>query len=255
MGWRPRLRSRSPRRSWPASSAPFAVAVVASRWFPFGVAGEAEPHPGLDVDWLVLGFGGLACVVLLASVVGLASWRTAHVDPDATSMPLRPGATTRALESVARRHAHRRCRRYAFKPGRGRTAVPVRSTLLARASVARHRRSHHVQCEPHHVVDTPTAQGRAWDATVYDQRTRRSNHEDMCSRRRPASSTTAPSTGSRACYAALELDGTRSAPSPCSPCRAGSSRRCSKADDRAPPGRSPSGRRQYARSASISAET
>jgi hypothetical protein len=32
-----------------------AGAIVASRWMPIGLASIAEPHPGIDVDWLVLG--------------------------------------------------------------------------------------------------------------------------------------------------------------------------------------------------------
>ena len=34
-----------------------AGAIVASRWMPIGLASIAEPHPGIDVDWVVLGPG------------------------------------------------------------------------------------------------------------------------------------------------------------------------------------------------------
>ncbi len=45
------------------------VAAAASPLFPFGLAGRAEPHPGFDLDPLVLVAGG---VVLALAVVGLA---------------------------------------------------------------------------------------------------------------------------------------------------------------------------------------
>ena len=33
------------------------AAIVASRWMPIGAAQYAEPHPGIDMDWLILGPG------------------------------------------------------------------------------------------------------------------------------------------------------------------------------------------------------
>src|SRR6202035_921048 len=49
-----------------------ALAIVASRWMPFGVAATKEPNPGMTADWLVLGAGlmvfpGLAVVVAAAT--------------------------------------------------------------------------------------------------------------------------------------------------------------------------------------------
>ncbi len=43
-------------------------AVVASRWLPFGAAANLEPKPGVDIDWLVLGIGGL-----LIALVGIGA--------------------------------------------------------------------------------------------------------------------------------------------------------------------------------------
>ena len=54
-----------------------AAAIVASRWFPLGTAANYEPHPGVDVDWLVLGAGVvvLPLVVAAGSVVSASSVR------------------------------------------------------------------------------------------------------------------------------------------------------------------------------------
>src|SRR5260370_28661999 len=68
-----------------ASAAPFlaaaagttagvAGAIVASRWMPIGAASIMEPHPGLDVDWLVLGAGWIiAPLLVLAGSAGAAA--------------------------------------------------------------------------------------------------------------------------------------------------------------------------------------
>ena len=42
-----------------------AGAIVASRWMPIGAASYVEPHPGIDVDWLVLGAGWVIAPLLV----------------------------------------------------------------------------------------------------------------------------------------------------------------------------------------------
>ena len=44
-----------------------AAAIVASRWMPIGAASYSEPHPGVDVDWLILGPGWVLAPVLVAA--------------------------------------------------------------------------------------------------------------------------------------------------------------------------------------------
>ena len=122
-----------------ASAAPFlaavagttagvAGAVVASRWMPIGVASIVEPHPGLDVDWLVLGAGWAAAPLLVlagsaaAAVTALTSGR-------------RQGAQRRSAVAVAAAGAGLPVpavigARLALEPGRGRSAVPVRPALV-----------------------------------------------------------------------------------------------------------------------------
>ena len=122
-----------------ASAAPFlaaiagatagvAGAIVASRWMPIGAAAIVEPHPGLDVDWLVLGAGWVIAplLVLAGSAAAAATALTAG---------RRHGAQRRSAVAVAAARAGLPVpvvigARFALEPGRGRSAVPVRPALV-----------------------------------------------------------------------------------------------------------------------------
>ncbi len=122
-----------------ASAAPFlagaagttagvAGAVVASRWMPIGLASIVEPHPGLDVDWLVLGTGWaiFPLLVLAGSAAAAAAALTAG---------RRQGIPRRSAVAVAVAGAGLPLpvvvgARFALEPGRGRSAVPVRPALV-----------------------------------------------------------------------------------------------------------------------------
>ncbi len=56
-----------------------AGAILASRWTPIGAASFFEPHPGIDVDWLVLGIGWVA--VPLTVLGGAAAAAVAALRP------------------------------------------------------------------------------------------------------------------------------------------------------------------------------
>ncbi|GAB1822450.1 ABC transporter permease [Herbidospora sp. RD11066] len=66
-----------------------AVAVVASRWLPYGTAALYEPSPGIDADLLVLGLGWLAATALTTAGAVATTLLSA---PGATP---RPSALTR----------------------------------------------------------------------------------------------------------------------------------------------------------------
>ena len=51
------------------------VAALASRLFPFGPAGLAEPDPGFRMDWPVLALGLLLTVVVVLGRTGFTAWR------------------------------------------------------------------------------------------------------------------------------------------------------------------------------------
>ena len=106
------------------------VAITLSPIWPIGLAGKAEPDPGVAIDGTVLVVGAAILVVLAAVVAAVTSVRLTRLDGRRTSatrvsrlLPLVrhwPVST-----SVGVRHA--------LEPGRGRSAVPVRSAVVATA--------------------------------------------------------------------------------------------------------------------------
>jgi hypothetical protein len=105
-----------------------AGAIVASRWMPIGFASIIEPHPGIDLDWLVLGAGWVMVplVVLAGSAAAAAVALTAG---------RRPAAQRRSVVAASAAAANFPVSlvigaRFALEPGRGRSTVPVRSALV-----------------------------------------------------------------------------------------------------------------------------
>jgi hypothetical protein len=104
-----------------------AAAIVASRLMPIGVASLAEPSPGTDADWLVLGVGWAAAVLLVTAAAPAIAWTAVtagHSPVFARRSPAVTAAATAGLPVPAVVGA-----RFAFEPGRGRTAVPVRPAI------------------------------------------------------------------------------------------------------------------------------
>ncbi len=108
------------------------VAVAASPLTPIGPARVAEPDPGFAVDAAILGPGLAILVILPLALIVPAAWRAASASASslrAAALPQYSSPTARALSaggSVTRGIGVR----MALQPGRGRTAVPVRSALL-----------------------------------------------------------------------------------------------------------------------------
>jgi hypothetical protein len=104
------------------------AAGLASRWFPIGAAGLAEPAPGIDLDWLVLGVGwvGIPLLVLAGSAAAAwwgLRWERAYASgrrSAVASVAARAGLPVPVVVGT----------RFALEPGRGRTAVPVRPALV-----------------------------------------------------------------------------------------------------------------------------
>ena len=108
-----------------------AVATGLSPLTLFGPARAVEPLSGIYLDWAVLGLGALALAVILGGVACLAGFRQAphravtRIAAGRTSGALRAGlAAGLPVSAVAGL-------RFALEPGRGRTAVPVRSVIAA----------------------------------------------------------------------------------------------------------------------------
>jgi len=103
------------------------TAILASPLMPIGSARIAEPSPGLSVDWVVLGLGALVIIVATAAVAALPTWRLARAT---TEDELRSGGVLTRMTMPGPVPAPANVGiRMALQPGRGATAVPLRSSL------------------------------------------------------------------------------------------------------------------------------
>jgi ABC-type lipoprotein release transport system permease subunit len=107
-------------------------AIAVSPLFPIGVARRAEPDPGVHLDGPVLALGVVAVMVVIGLVAVVAARRSTR----RSSLELEAGARRRpstiveiAAEAGLAPTATNGLR-MALEPGRGRTAVPVRSAYL-----------------------------------------------------------------------------------------------------------------------------
>ena len=116
-----------------AAGAGVGLAVVASPLTPIGTARVAELHPGVTVDPWVLILGAAATLALVVAVSAWPVWRATAVDHRATGFARsgRPSVLDRASAAAALPPTLNAGVRMALEPGSGRTAVPVRSSLLA----------------------------------------------------------------------------------------------------------------------------
>ena len=119
----------------PAACLAVAVAVAASPLMPIGPARLAEPSPGVEANLALLGTGLAAIALLPVALLVPVAWRAAA----------RAGRPPEAAGAAGRTNRPRRGppltlagsvtggigTRMAFQPGYGRTAVPVRSSLIA----------------------------------------------------------------------------------------------------------------------------
>lgn len=110
-----------------------AIAIAGSPLMPIGPARLADPAPGISVDPLVLGAGFAAIVLLPLTILALAAWRAAARAAGPTGAPAVPGRPSALGAALSRWGSVTGGLgvRMAFEPGRGSTAVPVRSALAA----------------------------------------------------------------------------------------------------------------------------
>jgi hypothetical protein len=116
-----------------------AIAVVASPLMPIGAARLAEPNPGVQVNLAILAAGLAAIALLPFALIAPVAWGVAAraggplgvAEPAAPARASRLGSALGLAGSLTGGIGVR----MALEPGRGRTAVPVRSAL-AGATVA-----------------------------------------------------------------------------------------------------------------------
>jgi hypothetical protein len=117
----------------PGGALAVALAVAASPFMPIGPARLAEPHPGVEVNLAVLAVGFAAIALLPLAVLVPAAWRAAArvQGPLGVAEPAAPARASRLGPALGRAGSVTGSLgvRMAFEPGRGRTAVPVRSAL------------------------------------------------------------------------------------------------------------------------------
>ncbi len=110
------------------------VGIALSPLAPLGVARVAEPKPGIAVDALVMVCGGVGLAVLVVAVGAIPCWWAARASRSAPGIlpppRSRPSVVAASLARLGRRPAVAAGVRMALEPGRGRTAVPVRTTVL-----------------------------------------------------------------------------------------------------------------------------
>jgi hypothetical protein len=116
-----------------------AGAVALSPATPLGVARRAELRPGVAVDLPVLTAGAAAVVAGVLACALLAGWRAGRAPAGAVAAAAAGGAGRRsrvvgALAATGLPPTAVTGTRLALEPGRGRTAVPVRSALTAAAA-------------------------------------------------------------------------------------------------------------------------
>ncbi len=109
------------------------LAIAASPLMPIGVARLAEPDPGVEVNLAILGGGLAVAAVVPLLLVFPAAWRSASptAGPPGTAEPAYPARASRlgSALGLAGSVTGGLGVRMALEPGRGQTAVPVRSAL------------------------------------------------------------------------------------------------------------------------------
>ncbi len=108
------------------------VAVAFSPIAPLGPVRAVEAHHGVSFDWTVLGLGTAALVVVLLGMVLLFSYRDLpHLAARRRRRAPRQGsAVLRAAAAAGFSAPATTGIRFALERGRGRSAVPVRSSIL-----------------------------------------------------------------------------------------------------------------------------
>jgi ABC-type lipoprotein release transport system permease subunit len=146
-----------------AGALAFGTAVSLSPLAPIGVARWAEPDPGLALDAPLVGGGAAATTALVMLAAVVPAWRASRTRPHDTRR--RSSAAVGFLARAGFPASGVAGVRMALEPGRGRTAVPVRSTLLAAVvGVAAVTATLTITESADHLRDTPRLYGHNWDA-------------------------------------------------------------------------------------------
>lgn len=145
------------------------VAVLVSPLTPIGLAREVEPSPGVALNSAVVGLGAVSISFIVVLLLLWPAWRIAHAASANAS------AVLSARSVLAARAARSRLSpaistgvRMALDPGRGPTAVPIRSGFVGiTAGVVALTAALGFSAGLTHLEETPRLLGYTWDALVY----------------------------------------------------------------------------------------
>jgi hypothetical protein len=149
--------------------------VAASGRMPIGPARLAEPHPGVELNAVVLVLGALVIVIPYLARAAWSTWRlTAALRGPGAGGAERGDDRSSALGVIAVRAGMPASAtvglQTALEAGRGRTAVPVRPTLVGTIlSIATVSASLVFGTNLIHLVRTPGLYGQTWDLSVSSQ--------------------------------------------------------------------------------------
>jgi len=156
----------------PAAVIAVVGAIVLSPFAPIGLAAKAEINPGMAFDTAVLLIGA---AVVLAAVVVISAWPIWRAAVQATQSltageeqaEQRAAAVARRIGSSALPVTLTAGVSMALEPGRGRTAVPVRSTLVgATVGMVALTAALTFGSSLHHLISTPQLYGVGWHADI-----------------------------------------------------------------------------------------
>jgi hypothetical protein len=146
------------------------LAVALSPLSPIGLARQAEIDPGWSVDPFVLVVGALAVPLLVLARTAVAAWWTSRTPnwPDARqSAAVHPSSVAEGLSRAGAPPSAVAGVRTALEPGRGPTAVPVRTALVgATIAVVAIAASLTFAASLDRLVRSPALQGWNWDVVV-----------------------------------------------------------------------------------------
>jgi len=140
------------------------VAVALSSLSPVGPVRAVEPSPGVACDTWVLILGALLLLGLVVAQPALTAWRL----QGASAREVRPSRLVAALARSGAPVSILAGARFALEPGRGRTSVPIRTTLLS-AVVAMIALTAALTwgSSLRSLVSEPHLYGWDWDSTMY----------------------------------------------------------------------------------------
>ncbi len=141
------------------------VAILLSPLWPIGLARVAEPHPGFELNVALLAIGGLLVALVTMAIGAGSTWRWSRPSPRAATRRV-PWAS-KLVSTTARPVSVAIGARQALHGGRGRSAVPVRTTVVALTlAVATLVTAITFGASLGHLLDSPRLFGWSWDAQI-----------------------------------------------------------------------------------------